>query len=224
MVQATEEQQKKVRVFARALGRAGYVHAYGHCSLRLDTDHFLVCAAKPMGLIEPGEDGTVVPVTGDLPEGVLGEVRIHQYIYQNRPDVGSVCRTMPPNVMALSALHGIAKPRHGFGTYFSPEVPMWDDPQLIRSAPQAEGVADLIGDGRAVIMRGNGLVTAGESAEQALTWVFYAEDMCRVELEAMKAGSDAPVIPHGECEKRATVKGMIIERMWDYLTHGDPEL
>ena len=51
-----------VRRAARALGRHGLVHAYGHCSQRLDADHFLVCTAKPLGTIAPGEAGTVVPV------------------------------------------------------------------------------------------------------------------------------------------------------------------
>ncbi|MFC3052899.1 class II aldolase/adducin family protein [Kordiimonas pumila] len=224
MVTVSSEQQKKVRIAARALARAGFVHAYGHCSLRLDAEYFLVCTAKPMGLITPSDIGTVVPVQGELPEGVLGEVRIHQYVYRNRPDVNSVCRTMPQNVMALSALHGIAKPRHGFGSYFSPAIPMWDDVQLVRSNPQAEGVAELMADGKAVIMRGNGLVTAGADIERAVVWAWYAEDMCRVEMEALRSGSDAPILSHEECLARATENGHIIERMWDYLTFGDVEL
>jgi len=32
----------------RALARAGLVHAYGHCSVRLDAHHFLVSPAKPL--------------------------------------------------------------------------------------------------------------------------------------------------------------------------------
>ena len=45
-----EELQRDLRIAARALARAGLVTAYGHCSVRLDADCFLVCAAKPMGL------------------------------------------------------------------------------------------------------------------------------------------------------------------------------
>ena len=90
--------QVLVRKAARALARGGLVHAYGHCSARIDQESFLVCAPKPMGLIEPGEDGQVVPIDGPLPDGVLGEVRIHQQIYRKRPDAGGVCRTMPPNL------------------------------------------------------------------------------------------------------------------------------
>ena len=91
-----------VRKAARALGRHGLVHAYGHVSARIDEHTFLVCAPEPMGLIAPGTPGTVVAVDGDLPDGVLGEVRIHREIYRRRPEVRGVARTMPPKIMSLS--------------------------------------------------------------------------------------------------------------------------
>ena len=72
--------QKRVRLAARALARHNLVHAYGHVSARLNSESFLVCAPKPMGLINPGEDGNIVPISGELPPGVLGEVRCHQKI------------------------------------------------------------------------------------------------------------------------------------------------
>lgn len=226
-IQASEDQQKAVRIAARSLARAGFVHAYGHCSLRLDKDHFLVCASKPMGLINPRDAGTVVPVEGALPDGVLGEVRIHQQIYKKRADIQGVCRTMPPNVMTLSALRIAPKPRHGFGSYFSPEIPLWDDVQLIRTDQQAQAVVATMGEGKAVMMRGNGLVTAGTDIERAVVWAWYAEDMCRVELEARRSGladKQELVLSGDVCLQRATEKGRIVERMWDYLSSQDPEV
>src|SRR5690606_5588635 len=148
----TAGEQARVRVAARALARAGLAHAYGHCSLRLDAGHFLVCAARPMGLIAPDEPGVVVPVHGELPAGVLGEVRIHQQIYRARPEVGGVARTMPPTVMALSAARVTPAPRHGMGSYFWPAVPLWDDPLLVRSDAQALGVARALGEAAAVVI------------------------------------------------------------------------
>ncbi len=210
---------------ARALARAGLVHAYGHCSARIDADSFLVCASNPMGLIKPGEDGSVVPVKGPLPEGVLGEVRIHQQIYQRRPDVGGVVRSMPMNVMALSAMAKTPRARHGFSSYFAPEPPLWDDPLLLRSDEQAAALAGLFGDGRALIMRGNGCVTAGETLEDAVVFTWYLEDAARVELEVLKCGEadTAPVMTPEQVEIRAVGTGRIYERMWEYLTDGDPE-
>jgi len=224
-VTPSREAQVLVRRAARALGRSGLAHAYGHCSSRLDAGHFLVCAARPMGLIAAGEDGEVVPVDGPLPEGVLGEVRIHQHIYRNRPDVGGIVRSMPPKTMSLSTLRLTPKARHGTGSYFAPCAPLWDDPQLIRSDEQAAGVAALLAGGRAVVMRGNGLITAGASIEEAVVFNWYLEDAARVELDVLAvrgAGIEA-LFSADEAKMRAVGSGRIYERMWEYLTHGDPE-
>lgn len=220
----TQSDQVQLRMAARALGRAGLAHAYGHCSQRLDADHFLVCAAKPMGLIQPGDDGIVVPVNGALPEGVLGEVRIHQQIYRRRPEIRAVMRSMPVQVMALSAARLTPHARHGMGTYFQPGIPLWDDVQLLRSDEQASGLADLFGTGKALVMRGNGAIVAGASLVEALTLTWYLEDAARIELIVRSAGlGDAPILSDEECSLRATNSGRIYERMWDYLTAADPE-
>ena len=225
MTVATEQQQILVRKMARALARGGLVHAYGHCSLRLDEQHFLVCAAKPMGLIQPGEAGTVVPVDGALPEGVLGEVRMHQQIYKRRPGVQSIARFLSPNVMALAALGLTPKARHGFGAYFYPQVPFWSDPGLIRNDAAAVGVAEVMGDAPAVVVAINGSVTAGETPEQAVTLAWYLEDAARVELAALAAGmaESAPRMNAEQALQRATWQGRIAERMWEHLSNGDPE-
>ena len=220
----TARQQSQVRAAARALARANLVHAYGHCSLRLDAERFLVCAAKPMGMIGPYEAGTVVPVQGELPEGVLGEVRIHQHIYRLRPEVGAVIRSMPRDVMTLSAARITPAPRHGMGSYFSPAVPLWDDPQLVRTDEQAEGVAAKLGAAPAVVMRGNGAVVAAPNIEQAVVLTWYLEDAARIELQLRAAGlADGPTLAPEEAARRATGAGRIFERMWEYLCDGDPE-
>lgn len=220
------EADRAVRVAARTLARAGLAHAYGHCSVRLDDERFLVCAARPMGLIGIGEAGTVVPIDGPLPEGVLGEVRLHQQIYRRRPDIGAVARTMPPKTMSLSTLRRTPRALHGPGTYFAPGVPLWDDPQLIRSDAQAQAVIDTMGENAAVVMRGNGAVVAADTLEAMVAFTWYLEDAARVDLDvlALEAAMPAAVLDGAECAARATRSGRIIERMWEYLSAGDPEL
>ncbi len=222
--QPSARQQSQVRAAARALARAHLVHAYGHCSLRLDDRHFLVCAAKPMGMIGADESGTVVPIEGELPDGVLGEVRIHQHIYRLRPEVGAVARSMPRDVMTLSAARITPVPRHGMGAYFSPSVPLWDDAQLVRSDEQARGVATTLGKAPAVVMRGNGAVVAAAGIEQAVVLTWYLEDAARIELQLRAAGlADSPPLSADDASRRATGAGRIFERMWEYLCDGDPE-
>lgn len=216
---------RTVRIAARALGRAGLVHAYGHCSARVDEDRFLVCPSVPMALVRPGDTCAQVPVTGPLPDGVLGEVRLHQRLYALRPETRGVVRFMGPNVMALAALNRVPEMRHGFGTYFAPRVGLWSDIQLVRDDQKADGAIAAMGESRGLIMRGNGAVVAGDTLEEAVGLAWYLEDACRVELAALSAKTtDAPLIPLAEAQARATRSGQIFERMWDYLTEGDPEL
>lgn len=212
---------QQVRLAARALASAGLVHAFGHCSARLDESSFLVCAALPMGRIA-NEPGTIVPLDGPLPEGVLGEVRIHREIYRRRPEVGGVCRIMPPAVMALSAAGLVPVPRHGIGAYFR-SVPLWTDPRLLRDDAAAAALADLLGNAPALVMRGNGAVVVGESLPQAVTLSWFLEDAARVERDVRAMGLDveASRLSPEEAEARQIWSGGVVERMWQHLT-GEP--
>lgn len=225
MTEELSHLHRKLRLAARALARAGLVHAYGHCSLRLDDGHFLVSPPKPLGLVSSQEEGTRVPITGPLPAGVLGEVRIHQQIYRARADVGAVCRVMPPSVMTLSVLRRTPRPRHGFGAYFAPSPPLWDDPQLLREDEPARHLAEAMGRAPAIVMRGNGAVIAADGLEKAVVLAWYLEDAARVELAVLQAGApdDAPLLGPEEAACRAVWTGGLVERMWDYLTADDPE-
>lgn len=222
-----ERIDREVRVAARTLARAGLVHAFGHCSARVDNDWALVCAPRPMGLLAAGERGTVFPIDGSLPDGVLGEVRAHQAIYRRRPDVGAICRIMPPATMALSTLRLTPRARHGFSSYFAPAPPLWDDPMLVRSDDAADAVAEMLGDAAAVVLRGNGAITVGETLARAVTLAWYLEDSAGLELAVRSAtnspGAEAVELTPDEAARRATWDGGIAVRMWDYLTEGDPE-
>jgi HCOMODA/2-hydroxy-3-carboxy-muconic semialdehyde decarboxylase len=220
-----EQQQIVVRKMARALARAGLVTAFGHCSVRLDENSFLVCASKPMGTIQPGEPGTVVSTEAPLPEGVLGEVRMHQQIYKRRPGVRAICRFISSNVVTLAALGLTPKARHGQGAHFYPQVPFWPDPALIRNDPAAAGVAQTMGSAPAVVVNVNGAVTGAETPQQAVALAVFLEDAARVELAALYAGlaEKAPRMNEEQARNRATWQGRIAERVWEHLTANDPE-
>jgi HCOMODA/2-hydroxy-3-carboxy-muconic semialdehyde decarboxylase len=175
-----------------------------------------------MGMIAPNENGTVVPIDGPLPEGVLGEVRVHQQIYKRRPDVNGIARTFPPNVLALSALKLVPVARHGFGAYFAPQPPFWDDPLLLRSDGLAANFAEALGSARAIVIRGNGAVTVGDTLETAVVLAWYLEDAARVELAVLASGvANPPIFTAEQAEARAITAGQIFERMWSYLTRDD---
>lgn len=217
---------RTVRIAARALGRNNLVHAYGHCSARIDADSFLVAPSRPLGLIGIGEACQRVPLDGPLPDGVLPEVRIHREIYRQRTDVGGIARVQPPKIMSLSVLGKTPVARHGFGSYFHPAPPLWDDPMLVRSDAGASELAKVLGNARAIVMRGNGAVTAGESLQAAVVLAWYLEDAARVELDCLSVSAQAIATRFSDEQSatRATWNGRLMERMWEYLSASDPEL
>lgn len=217
------EQDALVRVAGRALARADLVHAYGHCSIRLDDRRFLVTAARPLGLLTGRDTGVVVDIRRDLPPGVLGEVRMHQQVYAARPDVGGVCRVQPRHVMALSALGRVPRPRHGFGSYFWPQPAFWEDIQLVRDDATARAVAQQLADASAVVLRGNGAVVVGATVQRAVVLSWFLEDAARIELEALRTAPhvEGQLLDEHECRQRATWSGGLEERMWEYLTAGE---
>lgn len=218
MMAASEAQQCLVQQAARALGRAGLVHAFGHCSVRIDEDHFLVCAARPMERVG-NAPGTVCAVAGPLPEGVLGEVRVHQQIYARRSDINAVCRIMPPALMALSTQGLVPRPRHGIGAYFA-DLPLWPDPRLLRDDASAAALATMLGNAPAIVMRGNGAVVVGETMPRAVTLAWFLEDAARIErdVRAMGFPPDSGLLDAAEIADRQVWSGGVETRMWDWLT------
>lgn len=193
--------------------------------MRLDPDHFLVCRAGALSTIKAGEDGTVVPVRGNLPSGVLGEVRVHQQVYARRPEIGAICRFSASNVMAVSVLGRAPRIRHVFGAMFAPEVKYSNDIRLMRDDAIAAEVACLMGDSPGIVLRGLGAVTAGADIKQALCLAWFLEDMARLELAMLSSGQadQAPVYTTEEALGLASWSGNVAERAWDHLTALDPE-
>lgn len=222
---APQAAELTVRRMARALGNNGLSGPFGHCSVRVDTDNLLVCAARPMAMVGVGEAGTVVPLKGALPVGVLGEVRLHQQIYRRRPDVQAICRFISPQITALAALGKTPRARHGFGSYFAAGVPMWSGAALIRNDAAAEQAAALMAEQPALFLNVNGAVTAAATPERAVALAYFLEDAARVELAALSAGlADAgPVLAGDVAAERATWNGRIAERVWEFLLRNDPE-
>jgi len=110
-----------------------------------------------------------------------------------------------------------------------------NDPRMYPDRPFLAVSAAIIRDGRVLIARRakppqlwslpGGAVEPGETPAQAVTLAWFLEDAARVELAALSAGlaDKAPRMNEEQAKNRATWQGRIVERMWDYLTAGDPE-
>ena len=69
--------------------------------------------------------------------------------------------------MALSTLGLTPRARHGFGAYFAPHAPLYDDPRLVRELGRAPPRwSSSSAPARAIVMRGNGAITVGRIASR----------------------------------------------------------
>jgi len=117
------------------------------------------------------------------------EVFIHSEIFKARPDVNSVIHTHPTYAVALSAtgkpLKLISQPASNFVTgvpYFTDSI------RLIRDEELGKGVADALGQNKAVLMRNHGVAIAGRSVEESVYLAISLDEACHIQLLAEAAG------------------------------------
>ncbi|GAA0836031.1 class II aldolase/adducin family protein [Streptosporangium amethystogenes subsp. fukuiense] len=201
----------------RALAAAGLVTAFGHVSLRIGDDRLLMTPPVPLGTLGPDTQHAEVPLDAtDLPDGTPREAWIHLEIARARPGVRAICRAQPPTATALASAGVPILPLHGQGAFLGPEVPVFDDATLVRDRARGRALAERLGAAPAVIMRGNGAVTVGESAGQAVALMWVLEASARMNATAAASGAPTPLTPAEQKSWRA-VRSELSNRIWSYL-------
>jgi L-fuculose-phosphate aldolase len=114
--------------------------------------------------------------------------RFHIWIYRKRPDVRAIVHTHAPHASALACTGACLKTIHMdsamlHGTAHLPDwpgVPVADDEGRIISA--------ALGDAKSILLANHGLLTAGNSVEEAAYLAVFFERAARMQLAAMAAG------------------------------------
>jgi L-fuculose-phosphate aldolase len=175
------------------------------------------------GLEEVGAADVVAVDLADGDEGGAGmpdELPLHREIYRARPDVGGVVHTHPQASVAVS-LHP-----EGWTVACQDAVPFWnriafhEQAGLVASAEAGRRLADALGDRRAVLLRGHGLVTVGADVEEATVRAVQLERALRVQLAAQALGpvEAIPDAELAELDGRFESRGRERTRLiWDYL-------
>ena len=177
----------------RFLYRRGYIEGFGHLSVRLGADRFLL-TRHSLGLKAGAEDFLLVDMEGkklagrgDLP----GEYPIHVEILRSRPDVGSVIHYHGMHSTAFTTSEQTLKPIHISGTLFHDGVPVYPDPRLVSNRQRGEALAKALGPHRAVLLRAHGAAITGVSVEEAVGGAFLFEENAR--RACISAGLGKPV-------------------------------
>ena len=195
----------KVKVAAgyRILARCGMNQGVaGHISLRIPgaPDYFWV---NPFGLPfsqVAADTLAVVSHKGELlggwPVANYAAFCIHAAIHLARPDVHCAVHTHSPAGSAFSALNRLLEPLDQVCCSFHDDHAVFSEYDGVVADPsQARGLAEALGDKRALILANHGLITCAATVEQAIIDMIDLDRSCDLNLRALATGQPLQRVP-----------------------------
>jgi L-fuculose-phosphate aldolase len=179
------------RVLANLGLATGITAALGHASMRVPSEpnHFFVKGREyefdALAIMEP-DDMVMCDTEGFLIAGRAGltqcsEVKIHACIYKTHPEVQAVVHVHPRYTVLMSILTGSLKPMCQEGAEIVRHaLPIYPHVKTIQSDAEGMEVASLLGDSRAMLLRGHGAVTTGKSLSEAVIGMARLEEQARM--------------------------------------------
>ena len=212
MAQELEQVKEHVALANRVLAGSGLatgvLASLGHCSMRLpsEPDRFVVkgrgYALDALSAMR-GEDMIVCDLDGYKVDGPVGsgqcyEVKMHSAIYKTHPEVKSVVHVHPRLTIVMGLLQGDLKPmcNEGNGLVNDP-LPMFPHQRLILTEEDGIEVANTLGSHKAILLRGHGAATIGNSVEDSVVTMLQLEEQAKMNWYAYcAAGPDHAHVPH----------------------------
>jgi HCOMODA/2-hydroxy-3-carboxy-muconic semialdehyde decarboxylase len=205
----------RLRRVARVVAAHRLSDAFGHVSVRLDDETFLITPPRPLGLLGEHDLPVVMRVSAEeLAPGAPNEAWIHREIYTRRPEVGAIVRAQPRAVAAAVVAGDEIGPISGHGAVLGGTVPVFADSQLVRTAERARALADAQGDADVVALRGNGAVTVAATPEVAVALMWVLERTAEIVLAS---GGRAVALPALEQEHWRGLGPELLPRIYAYL-------
>jgi ribulose-5-phosphate 4-epimerase/fuculose-1-phosphate aldolase len=200
-----ERTYRKQRLAAgfRLFSRFGFDEGVaGHITARDPelTDHFWV---NPFGmhfghirasdLLLVNHEGDVVQ--GDRPVNAAA-FAIHSQVHAARPDAVAAAHSHSTYGRAFSTLGKPLSPITQDACAFYDDHAVFDDyTGVVLDIEEGKRIAHALGDGKAAILRNHGLLTVGQSVDEAVWWFITMERSCQVQLLAEAAGDPVLIDP-----------------------------
>ena len=188
---SSPELRAEVVTACRVLRHFRIAEGFGHVSARerasgriLVTPRRALALVTDADLVELDLDGC--QLAGDASPPL--EVAMHLAVYRRRPDVMAMARGHPRHVAAYACAGASLQVAHGFGANLGSIVQVFRQPFLVASREMAEGVADALGPGEAVILQSNGMLAVGQSVAHACVQALFLEETAHAQLLAQGAG------------------------------------
>jgi L-fuculose-phosphate aldolase len=205
-----------------ALGDHGD-YTLGHVSARASDGQRVLMKPNGLGLEEVTPDDVLTldregtRLSGEGP--VHLEVVLHTELYKARPDVAAVIHTHPPYATALGATDARLELLNHDAVLFREGLAYFDDTaELIVRPEQGAAVAAALGNRRALVMRGHGVIVTGESVPWATYAALTLERVLRIQAIARSLGDLLPMT--AEMAERVypdKYRDAHVAGYWDYL-------
>jgi L-fuculose-phosphate aldolase len=210
MISDREEVKRDVAAANRVLAHlglaTGLTAALGHASMRIPSEpkYFFVKGREyeldALAIMEP-EDMVMCDTEGFLIASRPGltqcsEVKIHACIYKTHPEIQSIVHVHPRYTILMSVLTGSIKPMRQEGAQLLRRpLPIYPHVKTIQSDAEGMDVANLLGESRAILLRGHGAVTTGKSLSEAVMDMAHLEEQAQMNYLAYCAeGKDYPFL------------------------------
>ena len=205
------------------LAHNGVLDSFGHVSVRdpRDPNRYL-----QMQAIAPRDVTTADLITFDLDSNALNargrpvyrERFIHGQIYKLRPDVNAVVHSHSPTVIPFSVTEKPLRAIFHNGHFLGQGAPVWEirsvageeNNMLVLTTELGRSLAETLGKGSVVLMRGHGNAVAGPDLKTAVFRAIYTEVNARLQIQAVMLGGPITFLNQYEQEKRQNV-----DRPWD---------
>jgi len=223
----TLELRHKIATSTRILVKERMIGPFGHSSARVEgTDLIAVLGhthddIKDLSQTVP-DDVVIIDIDGQVTEGTLdppGERFIHTEIYRTRPDVKAVVHAHPMGCIAFSIAGAPLRPIWHLCTVFADGIPVHQSSVQIDEIERGQEVAAAIGDHRAILLKGHGLVVVGASIEEATVNAVNLERSARLQATVAAIG-DVHEIPQTELNDDSLTIGLTkheyVDAQWDY--------
>jgi ribulose-5-phosphate 4-epimerase/fuculose-1-phosphate aldolase len=224
IVDAEQALRRDVALANRIIERFGLSNAFGHVSARIPgTDTFLFPPRRSPGLADE-KALLVLDTDGNLLSGKgtpNSELWIHARAYAARADIGSVVHAHPPACVCLTQIGQPHRIVHNQGGAFVDGVAEFERIGLIRTRELGDLLAQRLGGGIAVMMRGHGVTTVAADVRTATIAACFLEESAALQLRMLAAAGGKPerirAFTPEEAERvRDQLSSGIVERAWEY--------
>jgi L-fuculose-phosphate aldolase len=129
-------------------------------------------------------------------------VRFHVWIYNKRPDVKAIVHTHAPYASALSCTSSSLKTIHMDGAMLHGTAHLAEWPGVPVADDEGRIISTALAGAKSILLANHGLLTAGNSIEEATYLAVFFERAARMQLRAMAAGGYQEVKPELAAEAR----------------------